>query len=211
MYNLVQNLVFPTVTHTYVKEVPLKDMDFPLDLKICVNPSMNLTAMKEFGYGDINSYVTGQNLTKTLRSKFSMIGWGGLGPNDTSLASAKEIFDAVKLRAEDNLDAGIMMTSYHDIITVKNLSIADLVQINPIHACHILTFDHKNLKPLHKNSVGMKSLMISFNDLKAKSTVQFKLQSRGLILHRDHQKLLFKSAGATMGLVPKNWKNMLST
>ena len=112
-------------THTYVKEVPLKDMDFPLDLKICVNPSMNLSAVKEFGYGDINSYVTGQNLTKTLRSKFSMIGWGGLGPNDTSLASAKEIFDAVKLRSEDNLDAGIIMTSYHDIITVKNLSIAD--------------------------------------------------------------------------------------
>ena len=113
MYNLVQNLVFPMKTHTYVKEVPLKDMDFPLDLKICVNPSVNLTAVKEFGYGDINSYVTGQNLTKTLRSKFSMIGWGGLGPNDTSLASAKEVFDAVKLRAEDKLDATIIMTSYH--------------------------------------------------------------------------------------------------
>ena len=163
---------------------------------------MNLTALKEFGYGDINSYVTGQSLTKTLRSKFSMIGWGGLGPNNTSLASAKEIFDAVKLRAEDNLNATILMTSYHDIIAVKNLSIADLVQINPLHACRILTFDHKNLKPLNKNSVGMKSLMISFNDMKDNLTVTLKLQSRGLILHRDHQKLLFKSSGNTMKLLP---------
>ena len=53
MYKLVENLVVPTKTHTYVREVPLKDMDFPLDLKICVNPSMNQTDVKEFGYEDI--------------------------------------------------------------------------------------------------------------------------------------------------------------
>ena len=200
MYNLVQKLVVPTITQTYIGEVPLKDMDFPLDLKICVNPSMNQTALKEFGYEDATEYIIGSSWTQTLRSNFSMIGWGGLGPNNTSLASAKEIYDAVKLRAEDNLNATILIITYDDILISKNLSIVDLVQMNPLHACHILTFDHENLKSLQKDSLGMKSLMISFNDMKSESTVKFKLQSRGLILRRDQQKLRFHSSKDAMTL-----------
>ena len=57
MYNLVQKLVVPAKTQTYVGEVPLRGMDFPLDLKICVNPSMNQTALKEFGYEDATEYI----------------------------------------------------------------------------------------------------------------------------------------------------------
>ena len=129
-----------------------------------------------------------------------MIGWSRLGPNDTSLASAKEVFDAVKLRAEDNLNATILIITYDDILIYKNLSIVDFVQMNPLHACHILTFDHENLKSLQKNSLGMKALIISFNDMKAKSTVKFKLQSRGLILRSDQQKLRFHSSRDTMKL-----------
>ena len=200
MYNLVQKLVVPTKTQTYVGEVPLRDMDFPLDLKICVDPVLNQTALKEFGYDDATEYIVGSSWTQTLRSNFSMIGWSGLGPNDTSVANAREVFDAVKLRAEDNLNATILIITYDDILISKNLSIVDLVQMNPLHACHILTFDHENLKSLQKDSLGMKALMISFNDMKAKSTVKFKLQSRGLILHRDQQKLRFHSSRDAMKL-----------
>ena len=46
----------------------------------------------------------------------------------------------------------------------------------------------------------MKALIISFNDMKAKSTVKFKLQSRGLILRSDQQKLRFHSSRDTMKL-----------
>ena len=55
-YNLVQNLVAPTMTHTHVKEVPLKDIDFPLEIKICVSPSLNVTALKSFGYYDVYDF-----------------------------------------------------------------------------------------------------------------------------------------------------------
>ena len=70
-YNLVQNLVAPTMTHTYAKEVLLKDIDFPLDIKICASPSLNVTALKSFGY--YNAY----NYTMGLHSNYSRIGWGG--------------------------------------------------------------------------------------------------------------------------------------
>ena len=186
-------------------EVPLKDMDFPLDLKICVNPSMNQTAVKEFGYEDIPAYIIGTSWDQFFSSNLSMVSWGGLGHNNTSLANATQVFNAVKLRADDKLNATMIITNYNDIMTVKNLSMADYVQINPLHACHILTFDHENLKSLQKDSVGMKSLMISFNDTKDNLAVKLAFQSRGLILHRDQQKLRFGSSGSIIKHVPKKW------
>ena len=58
-YKLVENLIVPTLSHTYTKEVPLKDLDFPHDIKICVKPSMNKTALKMFGYEDVPDYIVG--------------------------------------------------------------------------------------------------------------------------------------------------------
>ena len=57
MYRLVEHLVAPTMTHTYVREVPLKDIDFPLDIKICVMPSLDSDVLKGFGYDDSAGYI----------------------------------------------------------------------------------------------------------------------------------------------------------
>ena len=57
-----------------MKEVPLKDVDFPLDIKICVKPSMNKTALKMFGYEDVQDYIVGL----ISRSNYSLIGWGAI-------------------------------------------------------------------------------------------------------------------------------------
>ena len=43
LYQLVKILpdyFDPTMTHTEVKDVPLKDMDFPLGIKVCFRPSV---------------------------------------------------------------------------------------------------------------------------------------------------------------------------
>ena len=64
MFQLIQilpNYFSPTLTHTEVKEVPLRDMDFPLDFKICLRPSaFNETAIKELGYADSAHYIFGR-------------------------------------------------------------------------------------------------------------------------------------------------------
>ena len=132
MYNLVQNLVVPTKTHTYVREVPLKNMDFPLDLKICLNPSMNQTAVKEFGYEDIPAYIIGTSWVQFLSSNFSMVSWGGFGHNNTSLVNATQVFNAVKLRSFDNLNASMIIANHDDIMTGKSLSMADYVLFKSI-------------------------------------------------------------------------------
>ena len=199
MYKLVENLVVPTKTHTYVREVPLKDMDFPLDLKICVNPSMNQTAVKEFGYEDIPAYIIGTSWAQFLSSNFSMISWGGLGGNSTPVANASEVFKAVKLNLIKDIVKEMYIDTFDDIFLPANLSLNQLVQINRLHACHVLTFDQNKQKTL----AGMKLLGIVFNEMKHSSTVRLKLQGRGLILHRDQQRLRFDSFRDTFKLIPK--------
>ena len=80
VYQLVQILpsyLHPTLTQTAVEEVPLKSMDFPLDLKICFEPlTFNETALKSFGYDDWHLYVDGI-FNSNDSSAEPLIGWGG--------------------------------------------------------------------------------------------------------------------------------------
>ena len=72
-FRLVPNIISPIKTHTSVKQELLKDIDFPLDIKICVEPAVNLTALESFGYDDIEEYIAGSS----FRSNLSLYGWGG--------------------------------------------------------------------------------------------------------------------------------------
>ena len=206
MYKLVQKLVFPTNTHTFVKEVPLKDMDFPLDVKICVNPSMNRTALKAYGYGTPVDYIAGSSFEKNLASNSSMISWGGLSGNNTSWANAREVFNAVKLNLTEGIlkEMVLMINNYDDILFWPGpISMDQMFQINRLHACHILSLDHPHLKSNEEHFRGIKSLTFSFNEMTHNSFVKLKLQGRGLILHRDQQQLQFDFSGDNVELVPK--------
>ena len=72
-FRLVPNIISPTKTHTSVKQELLKDIDFPLDIKICVDPVVNRTTLEGFGYDDVEEYVVGSS----FRSNLSLYGWGG--------------------------------------------------------------------------------------------------------------------------------------
>ena len=140
-YKLVENLIVPTLSHTYTKEVPLKDLDFPLDIKICVKPSMNKTALKMFGYEDVQDYIVGL----ISRSNYSLVGWSGHSQNNKrSFASAREIFNAIKLNLTKEVINDVQIIENDDnMLERKNIVQADLKKINRIHACHLL-----NRKPL---------------------------------------------------------------
>ena len=77
IFKLVDSLLSPTKTYTSIKEVPLKDIDFPLDIKICVTPSLDIAVLKEFGYDDTGDYAIGTS----SKSNHSSIGWGGYDHN----------------------------------------------------------------------------------------------------------------------------------
>ena len=179
-YQLEEDLVAPTLTHTTVREVPLKDIDFPLDIKICVRPSMNETAVKMFGYDSIEEYIIGS------LSNSSLVGWGGLS-KDQKTKSAREVFNEVKLNF---IEDAVNRTSFtkQDVMAWKELIPSDLVKINRLHACHIFKSDTPNRKAFLK---GTQSIRIYFNEMKQTSSIELKLQGHGLILHRDQQKNRF--------------------
>ena len=184
-YKLVENLVAPTMTHTHVKEVPLKDIDFPLDIKICVRPSLNSTILNRFGYNDKFHYMLG------LNSDVSYFGWGGHSntTRGSALVSATEVLEAVKLNLTQNIIKNISISTHEDQLLFLN---GDLTRINPVHDCHILnlTGDTSDVKQVH----------ITLHELPENTSVELKLQGKGLTSHRELQEHRFYSLGEPMKL-----------
>ena len=121
--------------------------------------------------------------------------------------SAANVFHAVKLNLTEEVLQGITVVTFDDDIEIKSLSIADLVNINRLHECHIFTLDKRGLKlfhnPMNKDKhYAVKSIDLLFNDMRQNSSVSLKLQQRGLILHRDYQEFRFASSGDNIELMP---------
>ena len=92
LVGILPNYFAPTMTNTEVKDVPLEDMNFPLDFKICFRPfELNNTALRQLGYIHSYAYVLGM-------SKFngSLIGWGGHNNQSVPEKDASDVLDAVK-------------------------------------------------------------------------------------------------------------------
>ena len=49
LVHVLMGYLKPTTTRTWEKEVPLQSMDFPLVIKVCVNPGLNQAALQELG------------------------------------------------------------------------------------------------------------------------------------------------------------------
>ena len=46
LFGLLKSWLSPTTTNTYVEEVPLESMDFPLEIILCVKPGLNAYMQK---------------------------------------------------------------------------------------------------------------------------------------------------------------------
>ena len=88
---IMEGFVKPTLLNTQVKEINLSDIDFPLDIKICVMPGFNETALNQMGYKTSKKYFKGE-------SKFneSIFGWAGHTPDLGVRGSVGEVLDAVR-------------------------------------------------------------------------------------------------------------------
>ena len=60
--NLIENYAKPSITNTNVEERKLKEIGFPLVLKICVSPGFNETAINNAGYKHIYNFFRGKSM-----------------------------------------------------------------------------------------------------------------------------------------------------
>ena len=90
LFHVLTGYLKPTITRTGEKEVPLQDMDFPLVIKVCVNPGLNQAALQELGYKGTWEFFLGQS-----RFNRSVYGWAGHTKNSGKIKSVKEILEHV--------------------------------------------------------------------------------------------------------------------
>ena len=83
LFGLLKSWLSPTTTNTYVEEVPLESMDFPLEIILCVKPGLNATALKDLGYAEAFAYAAG-----TSMFNYDLVGWGGHDEKGDGLKSA---------------------------------------------------------------------------------------------------------------------------
>ena len=199
LVKILPNYFAPTLTHTDVKEVPLKEMDFPLDFKICFRPSVfNSTALKELGYRDADFYMLGISNFSQFKSNFSyIIGWGGHNNQSAAVKNASEILKAVKQDWNKTLLFNVFQvtTNTDDFWLTVNLQ-----KINWVNECYLL-----DTNMAEKNYFrGMKAVGMYLNKTILRNnnnaTVELQFQGRNLNALRDIQDHVFYHVGDAMKL-----------
>ena len=135
LFQLLPSYFAPTMTHTEVRDVPLKEMEeFPLDLKMCVKPGWNNTALNQLGYASPYDFIVGINPDSSL------IGWGGYNNQSGPVASGKEVLKMVKPNLARELIIAIVGYYAYDGTMVFLTDEVLVENINWVGDCHILNF-----------------------------------------------------------------------
>jgi hypothetical protein len=138
----------PSQTNTVVKESNLKDIDFPVVLKICAAPGFNDSALKEAGYDDAGYYFGGWS-----RYNSSILGWAGHTNTSGVQGGVAEVLARVRSHArEDVITKIIIKTSNNEemYVNVTNLKAA-LRRVNFPDNCY--TLDLTNITEVKEKGI----------------------------------------------------------
>ena len=188
MFGLLKHFFAPSMTNTYVEEMPLVDMDFPLNIKICVRPGLNTSALDDLGYSGPSYYISGSN-----KFNQSMISWGGYNEKGRVTTTAKEV---IKLsRPEWNDYLPIKRFANYTIPSAAKLK---LNKLNWLDECHFVNFS--DIDQANKNGRKIISILFDETVLKDNITVELNLEGKSLATHRQIQSHQFYSTGDSMKL-----------
>ena len=172
---IIANYINPVQLNTIASEIALKDIDFPLDIKICAEPAFNESAIFEAGYErKIYKYFIG-------RSRFNktVVGWAGHTKDYGTVGSVEEVLDKVRNHKVDDVIKGISFNFENETLD-DILVTAHLNRVNYPQNCYTV-----NLTKLNKaRRETMKTLWMYFKRGKTKK-ITIHLQGRTLATNRD--------------------------
>ena len=174
-FNL-QGFLQPKFPTTRVKDVALKDLDFPLIFKICVQPGFNQTALYEVGYSGLLEYFKGKS-----RFNGDVFGWAGHTSDNRTWGGVAETFEKVGINSVGKLMDGVWVKlNTEEYLRLPGDQVY-LGRINYPHNCYTLN--------LTKNSsLGGKGVKLMHLRLKTEEVfqaVQIQLQGETIAPHRD--------------------------
>ena len=195
LYSLLPSYLSPTMTFTEVRDVELKDLDFPFDFVLCVHPLLNDTTLKQLGYNDSIHYKYG-------RSKFnsSFVGWGGHTEQFGTLSNATEVLRLARIDVRELLKrVDIFRHSKNNTGNINIFSKIILEKVSWVDDCHVLNMskvDAEDMKDVRMITFSMSEDIIRKDNI----SVELKLQGRSLATRRDILEHSFYSSGDLMTL-----------
>ena len=130
--HVLEGYVNPTITRTWEKEVGLEDIDFPVNIKICVIPGFNQTALQEVGYEDTWRYFLGQSMFNQ-----SVYGWAGHSEDSGTIGTVSEVLARVSDFKIENIFDRVFVWTDEEFIDIpwEHLTAS---KINYPDNCHSL-------------------------------------------------------------------------
>ena len=182
---------FPT---TRVKDVALKDLDFPLIFKICAEPGFNQTALNEVGYSRLSEYFKGKS-----RFNGAVFGWAGHTSENTTWGGVEETFEKVRINSVEKLLDGVSVKLNTDSEEYLHLPPDQvyLGRINYPYNCYTL-----NLTKHGFWGKGVKIMNLRLNTEEAFQAMQIQLQGETVATHRDIYDHTLFSTGDAMTAKP---------
>ena len=192
---LLPNYFAPSTTKTEVSDVQLKDVDFPLNIKVCVKPGFNRTALKDIGYRDEADFILG----RSIYNRYGIIGWGGNTKGGKAKTSAKEVFDEAKTKLKNDHFDRISLTTHAGDKSGNLLKDLSLENINLVSPCYNLNLN--NITRLVKNGIRWVNIFLHGDKIaKNNWTIEVKLQEQSLVTAREIVEHRFYSKGDAMKL-----------
>ena len=163
----------------------MKNIDFPINMKICVRPGLDKTSLPQLGYRDYRFGVS--------RFNNSLIGWGGhTNESEALMTSAKHVLDIARTNGIKHLQSVYGMTALGDFV-IYNLTDLNLTRQNSLSACHILNMNE--FKKLTKKDINW--IGLGFDEESNTNNLSVVIQFEGATLasHRQIQNHKFYHSG----------------
>ena len=183
LYDFAQSMISPKTTNTYVEEIRLEDIDFPLDILLCVKPTLNHTNLRKIGFNDTFDYIVG-NTNRTDNS----YSWGD---RSLPLKLANDVVNQLR-------------PAYAKSLPIKRFSLnnakakLNLTRINWLESCHLLNFSDV------EESFGrnITEIFVNFDEQLLEKNIAVELKFRGKTLAADRmiQDHMFYSSGDNIEL-----------
>ena len=181
--NILQGYIYPEQTNIRVSERNMSN--FPLVFKICFDPGLNKSAIKEAGYKSNWQYMNGHS-----KYNRSIVGWAGHTNTSGVRGSVEEMVKKAQLYTAEEAIHEVFFKSMTDEKFVIELSLVNIWRMNYPYNC--FTLDLTNNTKVQKN--GLKTMVFHFKR-NENTSVRIFTQGKSLACNRDIRDHQFYSSG----------------